>query len=284
MVKMKKSLKHRLTARFKDNFLWSKIQLLTGRKLENKKWVFIVGCYNSGTTLLDNILAGHPQISGLPDEGVMLTNQLKRPEDYNWRRMWYQCTDEIKKPNPNSAVIKRHWSHFFDSRKAFFLEKSISNTCRIPFLESEFSPAYFIHIVRNGYAVSEGIHRKAVPMAGNEFYSEGKYPMESCATQWKASLQEIEKIKGNLKNFKEISYEDLCDNPSETIKDILSFLDLPNFSQDYFNSSFTIHEKDSQIKNMNEKSFKSLGAEQIEKINAVASDYLIKYGYNLKQK
>lgn len=283
MAKMNKTIKHRVTARLKDNTLWSGIQKVTGKNLEGKKWIFIVGCYNSGTTLLDNILAGHPMVSGLPDEGVMLTNQLKRPEDFNWRRMWYQCIDEINQFNPDSKIIKKHWSHFFDNKQPFLLEKSISNTCRIPYLAKEFSPAYFIHIVRNGYAVAEGIHRKAVPMKGNEYYEAGKYPIKNCALQWKRSLQEVEKVKEGLDNFIEISYENLCSDPSGTIKEILSFLDLPNFSENFFDTSFSIHEKESPIRNMNERSFQNLESEHIQKINEVISDYLEKYHYNLKK-
>lgn len=33
------------------------------------KWLFVVGCYNSGTTLLAEMLSRHPNISGLPTEG-----------------------------------------------------------------------------------------------------------------------------------------------------------------------------------------------------------------------
>ena len=43
------------------------------RPREPKKWLFLVGCYNSGTTLLRDILNEHPEIKGLPLEGVRLT-------------------------------------------------------------------------------------------------------------------------------------------------------------------------------------------------------------------
>ncbi len=78
-------LKHKVTTRLRKNVIFSKMLRFSGTEIENKKWVFIIGCYNSGTTLLNEILASHPKISGLPDEGVMLTDQLVKPEDFNWR-------------------------------------------------------------------------------------------------------------------------------------------------------------------------------------------------------
>src|SRR5688572_13607291 len=92
---MKKPFLVRIVTRFRGNPLLSAILNLKGRNLDSKKWVFILGCYNSGTTLLDQILSLHPEISGLKDEGVMLTDCLKRPEDFGWRRMWWKCEDQM---------------------------------------------------------------------------------------------------------------------------------------------------------------------------------------------
>lgn len=63
----------RLAARLRRNQIWSTISALTGVELKPQKWIFIVGCYNSGTTLLEKILSLHPMIGSLRDEGVMLT-------------------------------------------------------------------------------------------------------------------------------------------------------------------------------------------------------------------
>ena len=163
----KKSLKQRLFSRYRNHHLLSNLLYYTGKDPAPAKWIFILGCYNSGTTLLDQILAQHLQVSGLNDEGVMLTNKLPRPEDFGWRRMWVKCENEMGISGDKSRIsaeIKRHWSHFYDGRKDAFLEKSISNTPRAVFFNDYFKPAYFIHIVRNGYAVVEGIKRKAKVM------------------------------------------------------------------------------------------------------------------------
>ena len=279
------SLFYKVTARFRKNPAFSFVLEKTGKELENKKWVIIIGCYNSGTTLLNQILADHPQISGLPDEGVMLTNQLPKPEDFGWRRMWHKCEKEIERANPDKrsvGTIKRHWSHFYKN-KEFLVEKSISNTCRIPFFEKNFDPIYFIHIVRNGYAVAEGIRRKAEILPGNPYEDLRNYPIELCMEQWIRSLEVVESQKGRLKNYIEISYESMTENPAEVIKKITDFLGVKAFRKDYFENSFSIHEKEGQIKNMNVNSFKRLSEEDFIKMNGVAENHLLRYGYEIKK-
>ena len=276
---------HKVTARLKYNPLWAEILTQTGNRLENKNWIFITGCYNSGTTLLDQILATHPEISGLPDEGVMLTDQLVRPEDFGWRRLWSECEEEMegsaRNQQKNATRLKKQWSHFYDANKDYLLEKSISNTTRLKFFNEEFRPAWFIHIVRNGYAVAEGIHRKAEVMVGNPNHEEGEYPFSLCAKQWVRSLELFENYKKELQNVIEIKYEELADNPSEVVNGILEKMGLKKFPEDYFNKSFTIHEKESEIKNMNPSSFKRLKSKDIQSINEVAGKYLSAYGYKL---
>src|SRR5687768_6680743 len=149
---MSKTYKQRFFSRFRQNRFLYHLLDLTGNELKEKKWVFILGCYNSGTTLLDEILSQHPQVGGLHDEGVMLTNQLARPEDFGWRRMWCKCEDKMEMPDSEASakMIKRHWSHFYNAAEPYLVEKSISNTPRASFFEKYFKPAYFIHIVRNG--------------------------------------------------------------------------------------------------------------------------------------
>lgn len=276
---------HKVTARLQYNPIWAEIISRTGKGLENKKWIFITGCYNSGTTLLDRILGSHPAISGLPDEGVMLTDQLVRPEDFRWRRLWSECENEMvastRNQNINAARIKKQWSHFYDLNKEYLLEKSISNTTRLDFFNKEFNPVWFIHIVRNGYAVAEGIHRKAEVIDGNPYYEKGKYPFSLCAKQWVRSLEVFEERKKELQNVIEIKYEDLADNPSEVVNGIMDKLGLDKFPEDYFDKTFTIHEKNSRIKNMNDSSFKRLTTKNIKAINEVARKYLTAYGYKL---
>ena len=72
----------------------------------NKTWVFLVGCYNSGTTLLAELLGQHPSISTLPTEGHFITDEFVKDYDIGLPRMWvgredlFRLTEEDSGPDP----------------------------------------------------------------------------------------------------------------------------------------------------------------------------------------
>ncbi len=161
---LKRMRRHLLSNKF--------VQRLTGImpfELRPKKWIFVVGCYNSRTTLLDAMLQSHPNVSGLFREGVFLSDSLPFPEQYGWSRMWYKCADKIRMPLSEESGekfairIRCQWAWCIKKSRDCVVERSISNAARIPFFHRFFDNAYFIYIVRNGYAVSEGIRRKGKP-------------------------------------------------------------------------------------------------------------------------
>jgi hypothetical protein len=196
--------------------------------------------------------------------------------------MWVKCEREMQisaNKNQTASVIKRHWSHFFGEQKTVLIEKSISNTPRAVFFNDHFKPAYFIHIVRNGYAVAEGIKRKANVMGGNPFFEAGQYPVELCAEQWVRSLQVVEEQRNLLENFLQISYEQLTADPDETIKMVCDFLGISRFEISLKETSFTVHQNKESIRNMNESSWRRLTEAEIIAINNVAKIYLEKYNY-----
>ncbi len=249
-----------------------------------EKWIFIVGCYNSGTTLLQRILATHQEIGTLPREGVFLTDALPYPEQYGWTRMWHRCLKEMNRdlnrnPEARADRAKKQWSVWFPEGPSCLLEKSIANTTRMPFLQEYFQPAYFIHIVRNGYAVAEGIRRKAnLSRWPNEEYGR-EYPIELCARQWAASLELTEKTCGEINNYLELTYENLVDTPAQKLKELFKFLGLDLPEEYNFNREWQIHEKKEPLKNMNPRSLARLSKAEIDKIKRIAGEYPKKYNY-----
>jgi len=198
-----------------------------------QKWVFIVGCYNSGTSLLKKILSVHSQISSFDGEGVFFTNELITPEELGWSRMWCQVLDKVRLTENddyiNAEEVKKDWSLIFNNRKTVYLEKSIVNSARMLWLQKNFENSYFIFMVRNGYAVAEGIRRKApIGRWGIQQikYKKDSYPIELCAKQWVVNNQLIEKDSEKINFFKKIYYEDFCKNPHKIIRDIYEFLSL----------------------------------------------------------
>ena len=248
-----------------------------------EKWVFIVGCYNSGTTLLETILSNHPNISVIK-EGVFVTDHLITPEELGWTRMWYKVAEQVrltdKDHNIDVDTVKNDWALFLNLRKSIFVEKSIVNSARMLWLQENFKNSYFIHIIRNGYAVAEGIRRKA-PLSKygiNQGYAP-TYPIYMCAKQWVVSNQIIEKDSKKIKKIKKVFYEDLCESPFQVTKDILDFIKANKIINWNTDKTWKIHEKNSTIKNMNERSFRNLSKSDIRNIEKVAGKMLNFYKY-----
>lgn len=270
------------TKLLRDRFI-QKILPFFGRDVRPEKWVFIVGCYNSGTTLLTSILGRHPDISILPAEGTNLTDQLPRPEKFGWNRMWCRCQDKMlpgKNPNGKKIAkrIRSQWAFSFEDRPVL-LEKSPANTARMPFLNRHFQPAYFIYIIRNGYAVAEGLRRRSRPKKfGRKRYGD-HYPIELCAEQWAITDRVMQQDADKLERLLLIRYEDLAEKPETTLKTVTDFLNISQIDRENIKTAWDVHGETSRIKNMNYASFDRLLEQDIASIEAVAGDVLRNYGY-----
>jgi len=247
-----------------------------------QKWVFIIGCYNSGTTLLARLLERHSQVQSLPGEGVVFTDALTRPEEFGWPRLWFKCRQQMEVHGANTAElagrIKRQWRWAAIGKGPCFLEKSIANTARLEFFNDHFQPAYFIHLTRNGYAVAEGIQRKADPTRWrNPDYSE-RYPIDLCAQQWATTEEVITAQRDRLDHYHALSYEDLTVSPEQEISRILQFLELPDESH-LVDEEVRVHGQRRPISNLNDLSLRNLAEADIDAIERVAKDWLDRYDY-----
>jgi hypothetical protein len=247
----------------------------------DKKYIFIVGCYNSGTTLLNSIIGVHPEISMLETEGNYLTPVLKKPEQFDWIRMYHKCLPELAvAENEREQVftqLKKDWGFWHDTSKPVLLEKSIANAIWIDELNTYFDNPYFIWIIRNGYALSEGIRRRTRGRTNSQF-PKHEYPIDLCARQWCVSNQIIEEKLHSVAHKYALNYEDLTDTPEETVQKLLHWLPVKGKKMELL-SSFQFHGESSPIKNMNENSIRRLSSEDIDAVNEVAVGDLKKFNY-----
>ena len=245
---------------------------------KNRKWVFLVGCYNSGTTLLSELLGLHPSISALPTEGHFITDQFVQDYMIGLPRMWvlrediFCLTEHDDGPDP--VRIKKEWGMRLNLRKPVLLEKSPPNTAKTRWLQKHFENACFIGIVRNGYAVAEGIHRKADPG-----HLRDGWPIDLCAWQWQRSNEILKRDSKFLRRFLWIKYEDLVANVPDTLKTILDFIGLDDMPADLAERPWKIHERDEQVRDMNDESIARLSQEQLDTISSVAGNMLDEFGY-----
>jgi hypothetical protein len=237
------------------------------------KWVFIVGCYNSGTTLLHDLLASHPEVGSLSREGQYCTTELLIPRSVGLRRAWALEPsrfrwDEHSQPGVNVPRLKRQWGwHFNDAERRVLLEKTPANLARIRWLQATFENAHFIGIIRNGYAVAEGIRRKA------------GQPIENAALQWARSNEIMLSDFEALGAARLIRYEDLTRAPREVLQDVLAFLELDSSVIDVEGRPWSIHKEVSEIRNMNDRSIRALSAEDMGEIERAAGSMLRRLDY-----
>jgi hypothetical protein len=254
-----------------------------GAPLAPRKWLFVVGCYNSGTTLLSKLLLSHPQISGLTEEGMFLTDRLAMPEHFGWTRMWHRCEVEIRARDAamteaDFTAIRRQWGFWEKGAVDVYLEKSIPNVLRMEALQAAFAPACFVHIVRNGFAVAEGIARKAqLDRFPNADFPD-RYPIELCAAQWRRSLEVVDEARPRLTDFLEITYEDLCAEPEATLRAVEAFAGVDRGGVDVA-GEFTIHKTRSAVQDMNAASIARLSAADRDAVLATCGDALRARGY-----
>ncbi len=245
---------------------------------KDKTWVFLVGCYNSGTTLLAELLGQHPSISALPTEGHFITDQFVKDFEIGLPRMWVEREDLFRldenTAGPDPLRVKKEWLMRLNLKKPVLLEKSPPNSARTRWLQAHFENAHFVGIIRNGYAVSEGITRKADPK-----HLINSWPIEMSAYQWQRSNEVLLQDAEHLKKFTWITYEDLASDTVGTLNKITDFVGIENFDTFSEDRSWSIHERDEKVRDMNDESISRLTPEQIRKITGVAGGMLDRFGY-----
>ena len=118
--------------------------------------IIIIGAARSGTKLIRGLIAAHPAVCAVPYDvpfvwrygNEFLPHDAIPPERATPRVRRY-----IRKQLGRMARIQRHP----DAR--FVVEKTVGNTLRVPFVADVLPDARFVHVVRDGRAVTESAMR-----------------------------------------------------------------------------------------------------------------------------
>jgi hypothetical protein len=244
-------------------------------KLDNHFWLFCLGVNNSGTTLIHELLRNHPEVRALPREGHRCTDALPDPTEHDVGRVWAKVMHEFRmdeNSDPGPALqAKYDWLFYAGSRPGILLEKSPPNSVRSRWLQANFQPARFLCLFRDGYAVSEGIRRRAnvdIAEAANHWASVNR-----------VLLDDMEKLDRTLS----LKYEDLCDNPEPALQKLEQFLDLKvGIDRSIVTNPMrarNLENTKKPLENFNAKSWDNLSSEDRAIINDVAGDVIDRLGY-----
>lgn len=185
------------------------------------RWVFVIGCNNSGTSLLQRLLEWTGEISTFPAEGQLYTRAIKRDRKRGYSRVWSEYIQELAlgRDEPLSAAprLLHDWmTNLPRPIGPVIVEKTPANAARAEWLQKVFPNSRFIGLVRNGYAVAEGIRRKA------------KQPLDSGARHWNAVNRLMRQTSLGLDRYLEMRYEDLASDPAASMIGICDFIGIEN--------------------------------------------------------
>lgn len=275
--------KEALAKLYKYSFVRAISRIVVPSK-DPKSWIFLVGCYNSGTTILKRVLESHPDIACLPNEGVKLTDAFPDLEAGGYPRMMYANRDAWDRPNLISAKhaekAKKDWAPWWPRVGTAYLEKSIDHSIRMLWLEKHFSNAYFIHITRNPFCVGEGIRRRAKPIGEASEKLGKEYSPELVAEQWLYLNDKLRKDGAAVSQFHSVTYEDFTISPDVTLEEIFEFLGLSCPAMNWDGQNLLLGNQSHEILNQNSASLSRINQEDLEKMASVLTGRLAEYGYN----
>lgn len=248
-------------------------------------FVFIAGATNSGTGLLRDLMKPNPEMSVLPKEGHHYCKALPRERPGHKRRLfglyvhryrWAAANPEDPDFRTRAKKVYLSYTKKWDMTKPFLVEKSPHNLMRSPFMAEAFKPAKFVVIVRNPYAVCEGLQRRR------------KHPLDLCARHWRNAYSLMrEDIEQYSLDAVTVYYEHLVSDADAVLGQIGEFLgtkfprvdvSVPIKRQNMFNEPFSLW----NAPDFNAESMKRLSALDKSMIWRGAGEEAEKWGYGDK--
>lgn len=192
---------------------------------------FILGCYNSGTTLVKQCVCAHPLVSTTPVETPFLSS-ISTYQETGWGRALYGNVARIEADRKAGRPFEREtylrelspWM-----RKPVFIDKSVPNSVRVPGLANAFPDAKFVYVYRKPAGVIRGIRKRSRPEADAGLIFSGEpYSDAFLYQQWKyfnqCIVEDADRFPGRI-HF--CSYERFLASPVEELTRIYEFLGLP---------------------------------------------------------
>jgi hypothetical protein len=254
------------------------------------KVTLVVGCARSGTSILGELIASHPDVMYV-FEAVTIWEQGGMGENESHRLTAAHATPDIKE------AIHR-WAETTGRDALMLVEKSPRNILRIPYVREIFPQARIIHIVRDGRDVACSM----VPGCGRDEWSHLRPPSwktffdrysgpTRCAIAWKEIMEIGLQDLANVPHV-QIRYEDLIASPESVARQIFDYMGLDmrstvgDFCRRISNDTASPHHarhQDHWYRNDHEVRIgrwqKNLSASEKREINTLLAPLLDHFGY-----
>ncbi len=284
------------------------------------KPVIVIGTGRSGTTIFHQILSTHPNLAWMSERTCEKHPAHPKLNAYLMKAIDIPIAGRLFKRN-DQAECYTFWDHFAPGfsmpcrdltardlgakqQKSLINAMSkmttpqrdrllvkITGWSRLGFLHALFPDAKFIHVKRDGRAVSSSLLN--VPWwlgwRGPENWRWGplsqRYSSEwnrfdqsfsaLAGIQWKILMDAIDKSKVEIpeNQYMEIKYEELCENPQDIFRSVAKFCELE------WSSKFEKNIAQYRLVNTNHKWGNDLSLRQRDDLEGVLNHELEKYGY-----
>lgn len=187
----------------------------------NRTFVFVAGLHRCGTTLLANMLAAHPDVSGFANTGEKMDEGQYLQTVYpsggqrgagSVGRMGFDPFAYITETSPlatpeKADLLFSQWARCWDTAKPVLVEKSPPNVIRMRYLAACFPTSHFILIARHPIAAS---------IASKKWC--GRNPVAGIMANWAVCYDRALKDGRRLKSFSVVRYEDLVADPAAALR------------------------------------------------------------------
>lgn len=285
-----------------------------GRLYTSPRPIMLMGCHNSGTTILARLIAQHPAI----------VNWSEAPEVWgpDGTFLSWGVFDQPTLPTPflfDPAAYTRNpdqHGHFIPSiRNAFslyaalhgkrrFLNKNPHLCMSVPYIEAAFPDACYIHLRRNGYAVvqsllsnwrpvlkqvqeapeSSGAWAKLRTAIDPIYFEDDLALVRLCARYWRdldqAAENDLRALPAERVYFSD--YQSLCLEPRRVLSEIFEQFGLNPSRYNWAQLEKPSRYPWSEMLPMEDRNFKyreRLTRAEIDAISAEVSETLAQYGY-----
>jgi hypothetical protein len=246
-----------------------------------KSRLFLVGCPRSGTTLLQSLLAAHPEVISFPESHLFQSLWMHR-----WSRLlglaypkgrqqlnWF--LQEINQPQfinnlPKNARFMHQYGKVLQEAldsatlaqgKQIWLEKSPEHVRYIRYIEAAIPDAKFIHLIRNGSDVVASLYDVTHKHRQPEVWGE-PWELEKCIRHWVRSV-EFSSLHLNKPNHILVRYEALVENPEVILRELCDFIGTP-----FYPSMLKDYGKTAQKVVLNNEAWKASVGDPISNANS----------------
>ncbi len=206
-------------------------------ELKIRKRIFLVGAPRSGTTLLQSMLAGHPEVCSFP-ETHFFSRTLKQ-NGYKAYIGWYGYKkrkrikafltrlneEKLLKNLPFLTFSKQKWARGLISilddiavNKGYsmWLEKTPMHLHQAGLISRIAPDTCFIHIIRNGEDVIASLY-EVTNLYPEEW--KGARSLDRCIKRWKKDVRITQGYLG-VQNHAHVRYENLVRSPESVLRNL----------------------------------------------------------------